>query len=67
MKKTRFEEIEGWQLERELTRKVYFLASKEKFSRDFGLRDQIQRASGFSMHNVAGGLIREAMPSLSDF
>jgi four helix bundle protein len=55
MKITRFEEIEGWQLARELTRKVYSLASKEKFSRDFGLRDQIQRAAGSSMHNVAEG------------
>ena len=55
MKITRFEEIEGWQLARELTPKVYSLASKEKFSRDFGLRDQIQRASGSSMHNVAEG------------
>jgi four helix bundle protein len=55
MKITRFEEIEGWQLARELTRNVYSLASKEKFSRDFGLRDQIQRAAGSSMHNVAEG------------
>jgi four helix bundle protein len=55
MKITRFEEIEGWQIARELTRKVYSLTSTEKFSRDFGLRDQIQRASGSSMHNVAEG------------
>jgi four helix bundle protein len=50
-----FEEIEGWQLARELTRKVYFLTSKGNFSRDFGLRDQIQRAAGSAMHNVAEG------------
>jgi four helix bundle protein len=55
MKITRFEEIEGWQLARELTQKVYSLTSTERFSRDFGLRDQIQRASGSSMHNVAEG------------
>jgi len=55
MKITRFEEIEGWQLARELTRKVYSLSSREKFSRDFGLRDLVQRAAGSVMHNVAEG------------
>ena len=35
----RFEEIEGWQLARELTRKVYLLTMKPDFARDYGLRD----------------------------
>ena len=39
----RFEDIEGWQLARELTRMVYDATKGEKFSRDFGLKDQIQR------------------------
>ena len=55
MKITRFEEIEGWKLARELTREVYLQTSRERFSRDFGLRDQIQRAAGSIMHNVAEG------------
>jgi hypothetical protein len=36
----RFEDIEAWQLARELTRKVYGLTRKNKFARDFGLKVQ---------------------------
>lgn len=50
-----FEELESWKKARELAGYVYALTRKEKFSRDFGLRDQIQRASGSIMHNIAEG------------
>ena len=39
-------------LARELTRKVYGLTKKAKFSRDFGLKGQIQDAAGSTMHNT---------------
>jgi len=39
----RFEDIEAWQLARELTRKVYDLTKKANFARDLGLKGQIQR------------------------
>ncbi len=55
MKIERFEDIEAWQLARELTRKVYALTKKDKFARDFGLKGQIQDAAGSSMHNTAEG------------
>ncbi len=55
MKIERFEDIEGWQLARELTRMVYDLTRQSDFSRDFGLKDRIQRASGSVMHNIAEG------------
>ncbi len=55
MKIERFEDIEAWQLDRELTRKVYSLTRKEPFARDFGLKGQIQDAAGSSMHNIAEG------------
>ena len=55
MKITRFEDIEGWQLARELTRHVYAVAMHGAFAKDFGLRDQITRASGSAMHNIAEG------------
>lgn len=55
MKIERFEEIEAWQLGRELTRLVYEAAKQGAFARDFGLKDQIQRASGSIMHNLAEG------------
>ena len=38
---------------RELTRLIYGITKEEKFVRDFGLKDQIQRASGSIMHNIA--------------
>jgi len=55
MKIKRFEDIEAWQLARELTAKVYVLTKKSGFARDYGLKDQIQRASGSVMHNIAEG------------
>jgi len=51
----RFEDIEGWQMARELTRRVYAVAKQGEFARDFGLRDQITRAAGSAMHNIAEG------------
>ena len=51
----RFEDIEAWQTARELTRKVYDLTREGEFARDFGLRDQMQRASVSIMSNIAEG------------
>ena len=59
MKIERFEDIEAWQLARELTSKVYDLTNKPGFARDFGLRGQIQGAAGSSMHNIAEGFDSE--------
>jgi four helix bundle protein len=55
MKITRFEDIEGWQSARELSRGVYSLAKGERFCKDFGLKDQICRASVSVMSNIAEG------------
>jgi len=52
MKIQRFEEIEAWKLGRKLTQMIYEATTKGAFSSDFGLRDQIQRASGSIMHNT---------------
>ena len=51
----RFEDIEAWKLARDLTRRVYETTDKGEFARDFGLRDQIRRAAGSIMHNIAEG------------
>jgi four helix bundle protein len=59
MKIERFEDIEAWQLARELTRKVYHLTKKPGFVRDYGLKKQIQDAAGSSMHNIAEGFDSE--------
>jgi four helix bundle protein len=50
-----FEELDSWKKARELAGYVYGLTRRENFSRDFGLRDQIQRAAGSVMHNIAEG------------
>ena len=51
----RFEEIEAWQTARELTKLIYMLTDDGKFARDFGLKDQIRRASVSIMSNIAEG------------
>ncbi len=63
----RFEDIEAWQLARELTRKVYGLTKKTAFARDFGLKRQIQDAAGSSMHNIAEGFDSEKNPGFIRF
>ena len=55
MKFERFEDIVALQKARELTVSVYRLFSD---SRDFGFRDQIQRASISIMNNIAEGFGR---------
>ena len=67
MRIERFEDIETWQLARELTRKVYGLTKKAKFARDFGLKRQIQDAAGSSMHNIAEGFDSETNPEFVRF
>jgi len=58
MKVEKFEDLVAWQKARELTKQIYLLTSKEPFSRDFGLRDQIQRAALSVMSNIAEGFER---------
>ena len=67
MRIERFEDIEAWQLARELARKVYELTKKDEFARDFGLRSQIQDAAGPSMHNIAEGFDSETNPEFVRF
>lgn len=52
---TRFEEIEAWQTARELTKLIYSATDEGRFSKDFGLKDQIRRASVSVMSNIAEG------------
>ena len=59
MRIDRFEDIEGWQLARELTQTVYGLTKKPDFAKDYGLKRQIQDAAGSSMHNIAEGFDSE--------
>ena len=51
----RFEELEVWQKAKELTNLIYQVSLSGAFSRDFGLRDQMRRASVSIMSNIAEG------------
>ena len=51
----RFEDIQAWQEDRELVKMIYILTSREPFSKDFGMRDQIRRAAVSAMTNIAEG------------
>ncbi len=63
----RFEDIEAWQRARQLAKAVYAVTSEGKFSRDFGLRDQIQRAAVSVMSNIAEGFDRGGNRELIQF
>ena len=63
----RFEDLIAWQKARELTKQIYLLTRKEPFSRDFGLRDQIQRASVSIMSNLAEGFERGSRSEFHQF
>ncbi|MEP7134684.1 MAG: four helix bundle protein [Chloroflexota bacterium] len=62
-----FEELIAWQKARELAGYVYELTRHDKFSRDFGLRDQIQRAASSVMHNIAEGFESGSDPEFVRF
>jgi len=55
MKIERFEDIESWQLARDLCRSVYDLTRNSLLGRDFSLKDQMVRSSGSIMDNIAEG------------
>jgi len=54
----KFEDIVAWQKGRALTKDIYTTSKTGEFARDFGLRDQIQRASVSTMSNIAEGFER---------
>lgn len=51
----RFEDLEVWQRAKELTNLIYRFSSSGALARDFGLRDQMRRASVSIMSNIAEG------------
>ena len=55
----RFEDIEAWQMAREITREIYELTSTGKFSLDYVLRDRIRRAVVSISSNIAEGFERD--------
>src|SRR5262249_10965199 len=54
----RFEDFIAWQKARALATQVYKLTSEGRLARDFGLKDQMQRAAVSTMSNIAEGFER---------
>lgn len=63
----RFEDLDAWKIARELTRDVYRVTSRDRFSRDFGLKDQIRKASVSIMSNIAEGFERDGNREFRNF
>src|SRR5436853_5603866 len=63
----RFEGIIAWQKAKELVREIYKICCDGRFSRDFGLKDQICRAAVSSMSNVAEGFGRKSSKDFAHF
>ena len=59
MRIQRFEDLEAWKIARQLTKDVYGLVKRESFGRDWGLKDQLCRASVSIMSNIAEGFERD--------
>ncbi|MEO5674464.1 MAG: four helix bundle protein [Chitinophagales bacterium] len=55
---SKFEDLEIWQQARLLAKEIFEESCKGKFARDFGLRDQINRATGSVMDNISEGFDR---------
>ena len=52
---TKFEDLEIWQTSLKVTKEIYDITSIGKFSKDFGLRDQIRRAVVSISSNIVEG------------
>ena len=61
------EEIDAWQKARELVKKVYAITKKNAFSKDYGLKDRIRRASLSTMSNIAEGYERDGTREFIQF
>lgn len=64
---TKFEDLIAWQEARTLMKSVYKLTSDGTFAKDFGMRDQIQRASVSVMTNIAEGFDCESTAEFARF
>ena len=60
MKVKSFEDLKVWQEARKFVKSIYELSSSGKFSKDYGLKDQIQRAAVSIMNNISEGFERDS-------
>ena len=63
----RFEDLQVWQMAHDLSVAIYGLTRDGEFSKDWGLRDQIQRAAVSVMSNIAEGFERYSRQEFKQF
>ncbi len=51
----KFEELPCWTTARELCKTVFGIINKDRFKKDYSLKDQIWRSAGSVMDNIAEG------------
>lgn len=67
MKIEGFEDLEIWQMSRELSHTVFTLTQKQNFIKDYRFKDQIRAASGSVMDNIAEGFGRGGNKEFRNF
>lgn len=67
MKIRRFEDLEVWQLARRLVKQIYEISKRAELSKDFGLRNQLQRSAVSIMSNIAEGFERKSKKEFIQF
>lgn len=64
---TDFRELRCWQKARVIAKQVYAITRQGDFAKDFGLRDQVQRAAVSIGANIAEGFERDSNQELAKF
>jgi len=62
----KFEDIETWKAAREVFQAIYHATAEPRFSRDYGSRERIQRASVSIMANIAEGFDSQSNQAFTD-
>ncbi|HCI53575.1 MAG TPA: four helix bundle protein [Gallionella sp.] len=64
---SRFEDLIAWQKARMLSASIYRISTHGTFAKDYGLKDQIQRAAVSVMSNIAEGFERSSSAEFHQF
>ena len=63
----KFEDLEVWKNARVLANAIYRLTQQGKLSKDFGLRDQMQRAAVSVFSNISEGFESQTQSTFADY